>query len=456
MSIPFRAASLAAVAYALAGAMLFADLPALGAQTMPDYHARADALITALAAGRYEQAAQDFSDAMRAALPPAKLAEAWRSVQAQAGAFQHAGTHADAQQGPYHTVIVEGVFANATLDVKVTFDASEHVAGLFFSPQAAPASSFAPPPYADSSRFHERDVSVGSGALALPATLSMPVGPGPFPAVVLVHGSGPNDRDETVDANKPFRDLAWGLASRGVAVLRYEKRTRAHPQWFLARMSTFTVNDETVDDAIAAVALLRSTEGISANHVYVLGHSLGGTMIPRIGERDRAIAGFIIMAGATRPLEDLLVDQTSYLAGLSGDTSAAMKAHLDSVRAQAARVKSPTLSPSTPASELPLRMSAAYWLNLRGYDPAAEARKLDRPILVLQGERDYQVTLADFTGWRHALDRQRDVTFHLYPGLDHLFLMGTGKSTPAEYRQPGHVAEVVVRDIATWITAQAR
>jgi fermentation-respiration switch protein FrsA (DUF1100 family) len=101
-------------------------------------------------------------------------------------------------------------------------------------------------------------------------------------------------------------------------------------------------------------------------------------------------------------------------------------------------------------------MSAAYWLNLRGYDPAAEARKLDRPILVLQGERDYQVTLADFTGWRHALDRQRDVTFHLYPGLDHLFLMGTGKSTPAEYRQPGHVAEVVVRDIATWITAQAR
>ena len=456
MSSPFRPASGAALACVLAGVILLAASPALHTQTMPDYHALADSLIAALSSGRYEEAAHNFNDAMRAALPPARLAEAWKSIEAQAGAFQHTGAHSDVQQGPWHTVIVEGVFAHATLDVKVTFDASEHMAGLLFAPHGAPASSFAPPPYADPSRFHERDVSVGSGALALPATLSVPVGPGPFPAVVLVHGSGPNDRDETVDANKPFRDLAWGLASRGVAVLRYEKRTRAHPQWFLSRMSTFTVNDETVDDAITAVTLLRSTAGISANHVYVLGHSLGGTMIPRIGERDRAIAGFIIMAGATRPLEDLLVDQTSYLAGLSGDTSAAMRAQLDTVRAQAARVKSPTLSPSTPATELPLRMSAAYWLNLRGYDPAAEATQLERPILVLQGERDYQVTLADFSGWRAALDHQRDVTFHLYPGLDHLFLMGTGKSTPAEYRQPGHVAEVVVTDIATWITEHAR
>ena len=95
---------------------------------------------------------------------------------------------------------------------------------------------------------------------------------------------------------------------------------------------------------------------------------------------------------------------------------------------------------------------AAYWLDLRNYDPAASARDIDRPMLILQGERDYQVTMVDFKRWQEVLSGRKSVTFRSYPALNHFFMAGTGPSLPAEYQKPGHVAEEVVRDIAEWIT----
>jgi uncharacterized protein len=274
----------------------------------------------------------------------------------------------------------------------------------------------------------------------------MPVGPGPFPAVVLVHGSGPNDRDETVEAAKPFRDLAWGLASRGIAVLRYEKRTRQHGAR-LASAPNFTVREETVDDAVAAAALLRGSEGVDPARVYVLGHSLGAMVVPRIGGQDLKIAGFIVMAGAARPLEDLILEQVTYIASLDGTVSEEEKKQIEGLRQEVAKVKA--LQPG--ASGTALGAPASYWLDLKGYKPPEAATALGRPLLVLQGERDYQVTLDNFEAWKKALGDRKDVTFKSYPRLNHLFIEGEGKSGPAEYQKPGHVAEAVVADIAGWI-----
>jgi dienelactone hydrolase len=301
-------------------------------------------------------------------------------------------------------------------------------------------------PYVREEAFGEREVTVGAGEWALPGTLSTPSGRGPFPALVLVHGSGPNDRDETVGGAKPFRDLAWGLASRGVAVLRYEKRTRQHGSQ-LAAVKGFTVQQETVDDALAAADLLRHTPGIDPDRVFVLGHSLGGMLIPRIGARDPRLAGLIVLAGAAKPLEDILLQQVAYLDAADGTVTDAEKSRFESLKAEIARVKA--LKPGDTGTALGIPDS--YWLDLRGYDPPAAAKALKQPLLILQGERDYQVTMDNFAAWKQALAGRPNVTFKTFPKLNHLFIAGEGKSTPAEYEQPGHVAEAVIAEIAGWI-----
>lgn len=286
---------------------------------------------------------------------------------------------------------------------------------------------------------------------ALPGTLTMPAGRGPFPAVVLVHGSGPQDRDETVGPNKPFRDLAVGLAADGVAVLRFDKRTKVYGSQMAAMIDQVTVKEETVDDAISAVALLRTRPWIDSKRVFLLGHSLGGTLAPRIGLSDPALAGFIVLAGSTLPLEDVILDQARYLLALKPQVTDADRAALRNLEDQVAQVKDPGLSTATPRARLPLGVPATYWLDLRGYDPPEAAKRLDRRMLILQGERDYMVTLANFVRWQAALGGRPNVRFKTYASLNHFFIAGTGTPSPADFDVPGHVPSEVAGDIAAWI-----
>jgi dienelactone hydrolase len=382
-------------------------------------------LIDRLAKGDFQAAASNFADAMRAAAPPEKLSEIWTELQTQRGAYKRRTGVRTQKQGPYDICLVSVEFERDKADFKVVVDGAGKIAGFFIVPPqqggGGQAPEYTPPGYVHKDAFHEREVTVGAGEWALPGTLSVPVGAGPFPAVVLVHGSGPNDRDETVGKEMPFRDLAWGLASRGIAVLRYEKRTRAHGAQ-LAAVKDLTVQQETVDDAVLAAELLRHTEGIDPKRVFVLGHSLGGMMIPRIGQKDPRLAGLIVMAGATRPLEDIILEQVSYLAAADGQVTDGEKKQIESLRAEVAKVKA--LKPGDTGTALGAPDS--YWLDLRGYNPPEAAKALRTPLLILQGERDYQVTMDNFEAWKKALAGRPNVTFKTYPKLNHLFVEGEG------------------------------
>ena len=302
-----------------------------------------------------------------------------------------------------------------------------------------------------------RTIVVGVGSPPLTATLTLPAAPGRVPAIVLVGGSGPSDEDETVGPDKPFLDIARGLAADGIATLRYDKRTRDYPS--AIDPATFTPTQEYVPDAVAAIAILRARPEVDPARVFVLGHSQGGTFAPRIAETDPQVAGVILAAPAAEPFGPGLIRQLTYLATLGGPVGTQAAAQLPAMRQAAAEIDSPTLateSPTTRMSPLLGGTGPAYWLDLRSYDEVATARAIHQPLLILQGDRDYQVTVADdLHAWLMGLAGRSGVTVHQYPHADHLLIDGSGPPSPADYDHAAHVDPGVIGDIAAWVRATA-
>ena len=398
-------------------------------------------------------AARAFNASMSKALPPKELQQTWADLIKQVGQYKKHLSTRKQKISQYDVVFITCQFEQSTLDVKIVLDDSRKIAGLFFLPSQY-TNTYHSPPYAESDLYREREVSVGEGKWSLPGTITLPHGKGPYPAVILIHGTGPHDRDETIGPNKPFRDLAWGLASKGTAVLRYEKRTKHHAGLFMKMKYGFTVEEETIADALAAVALLQNISEINKKGIFILGHSLGGMLIPRMGQRNDQIAGFIIMAGPSRPMEDAIYEQFNYIFSLDNQLTEDEKKQLKQLEKQIHLIKGNKLSKDTPSAMLPLGIPANYWIDLKNYDPTKEAAKLAMPLLILQGGRDYQVTLADYKKWKDSLSLKKNVMFKLYPTLNHIFMHGQSKSMPSEYEKPGHVYETIIEDISEWIQKQ--
>ena len=391
-----------------------------------------------------------FDEAMKAALPDAAMRVFWTDTKQRAGALQDCGEPRMQSAGEFTLAFSDCTFEKQRAELRLTIRPDGRLAGMFLSPQSAARPDWTAPDYVNPAAFTERESKVVSGLVTLPGTLSIPKGDGPFPAVVLVHGSGPHDRDETVGGTRVFQDLAEGLASRGVAVLRYEKRTKTY-QKELAGTRDMTLRDEVLDDAVAALAVLRAAPGVDPAKVFILGHSLGGLLAPRIAALDGKAAGVVLLAAPSRPMSEVVHDQVESLSGPGA--SEAQKGMAPTLRREADALADLYAGrpPASPAATI-FGAPPAYWLELKAQTPVATAVKLGLPLLVLQGGRDYQVSGKDFAGWQRALKGVPRATLKTYPNLNHLFVAGEGAGWPAEYEKPGHVDREVVEDLATFVT----
>jgi uncharacterized protein len=413
--------------------------------------AAAQKIIQQLVAGEFAKIEALYDDRMGAALPPGKLAESWPNLIQQEGPFE---SITDAQ-----TIRVQGLevvklsckFANATLDATVAFDPDGRIAGLGFRPHQDTEAPWAAPAYAKPDSFTEQSLTLVNGKFELPGTLTLPRGDGPFPAIVLVPGSGPHDQDETIGPNKAFKDLAFGLAAHGVAVFRYTKRTQKYGELSNDDPTRLTVDDEVISDARAAVALVAKQQKINPKQVFLLGHSLGAYLAPRIAAGDPQIGGIAILGANTKPIEQVIVEQIHYLSAKSGAPADESAKQVADAEAAARQIESPELKPGDSVSLLGSKTYGAYWLDLRGYDPVKTASQLKIPILILQGGRDYQVTNANFEDWNKGLAKHKNVTLKSFPDLNHFFMTGQGVSTPAEYGNPNHVSEDVIHAVTAWV-----
>jgi len=327
-------------------------------------------------------------------------------------------------------------FEKMKLDIKITLNEANKILGFFFVPHQ---------------EFNRKnllgsDLNIKSDNIVLKGTILIPENNNLKKLVIFVHGSGPQDRDETIFENKPFKDIAESLYQKGIASYRFDKKTLTNPESFNYKS---TIDDEVTNDIVNIISYFKENEEFKDYEIILLGHSLGANLMPRIAGKSAQISKLILLAGNARSLEKLIAEQYEYL--YKKNPSPELMVEIEKVTAQIAVLTSKSFNVNTPKEQLPLNLSGYYWKSLLDYDPLKEVKNIKIPMLILQGERDYQVTMGDFELWKSTLKNNKKTSFISYPKLNHLFMSGESASEPKEYMIKGNVDEKVIVDIFNFI-----
>lgn len=415
--------------------------------------ARVINLVDLLVQHRFDSVYAHFSDEVKESFSLNNLTLTWLEFERQGGGLiKHGHPRMDYLMGA-EVWLTEITFAKVTYDLVLRFDSMEQLSGFRITLPAGKC-DYQDPFYAKGSfSYKEIKTFVASGEYKLPAILTMPAADKKIPVVVMVHGSGPNDKDETVGNYKTFRDLALGLAANGIASLRYEKRSRVYGNKMAADMQNFTVKEEVMDDALAAINQVSVIPEVDTKKIFMLGHSLGAMLAPRIAAQTNLLNGIIMLAGNAQPLQNLVMEQYVYLSGFdTSSTEQEKKEFLDDARTKINRLSDTTDLRNMKPEELLLGLPAVYWIDLLNYAQTDVAKSLSLSILIVQGGKDYQVTPKEYELWQKALKKKKRTTFMFFPELNHLMVPSTGKPSPAEYSQTkGNVPEKLVKQLATWM-----
>ncbi|MGL4819125.1 MAG: alpha/beta hydrolase family protein [Bacilli bacterium] len=412
----------------------------------------ANTFVTKLKGKDYVGAHKLASSDLKKAVTPQYLGVLWVEIVRNSSFGTIGKGTLDKNVGAYYNVIFPIQVKYMKMNMVVRVNEFGQIHDFTFTLQPTGTSVVGEPKYKDSSKFTERKVVIGNGAFKLSGALTVPNGEGPFPVVVLVHGTGETDMDETAYSLKPFRDLAYGLSSKGVAVLRYNKRNFEHAIKSYTN-EKYALNEETIYDALTAGAFLLKEPKIDPKRIYLGGHSLGGMTAPSILKKDtkNVYSGIINFAGPARSFPDVAIDQVNLLfksGVIDEETSKQLSRGYE-------MLKSPTFSPAKPPKDYNIGLPYFY-AALSKIQPVEVAKTIDEPILVLQGKRDYQVLAEkEIPLWEALQQEKKNVTIKQYDKLNHFFTEGTAEmSNIQEYYIPQNIPEYVINDVVEWISNQ--
>ncbi|HSD13182.1 MAG TPA: alpha/beta fold hydrolase [Flavobacterium sp.] len=394
-----------------------------------------DFIQTLLVDKNYEKAYSYFDETVKGQITLPILEQTINQLESQLGKFKNI-IEINEESGVYYYY---SDFEKMKLDIKIAFRNSDKIAGFFFAPHK---------PF-DKEPSLGKTYNVTSNSIELKGTLLVPAENNLKKLIILLHGSGPHDRDETIAENKPFKDIAENLYQKGIASYRFDKRTFSNPESFSDKS---TIDDEVVVDALNIVNHFKTNPDFKDYEIILVGHSLGAYLLPKIANKTTQVSKIVLMAGNARPLDQLIIEQYDYLYSLN--PSEEFNKEVVKTKEQIAFLNSKDFNSESPKEKLPLNLSAAYWKSLLEYQPSTEVKKVKIPMLILQGERDYQVTMTDFNLWKTALQKNKKAKFISYPSLNHLFMSGTGKAKPEEYLVKSNVDQKVTDDIFNFIVTK--
>lgn len=407
----------------------------------------AETFFAALDSGHYEKAYSLFDATVQEKIKPDNLKALWQQTQARVGKFKTIDGVQNKIKDDFQLVIVNLKFANDSQPFQLAFNKANKIVGIFMVPKSI-ENAYRLPSYADTASYTQKLITVKSGKFDLPAMLTLPKDSVNCPVVILVHGSGPSDMDETIGPNKPFQDIALGLASKGIASIRYVKRTLIYQNAF---NGAFTVKDEVLDDAISVINYAKTVPQIDPSKIYVLGHSLGGMLTPRIATLEPTIKGVILAAAPARKLQDIAIEQNHYFNARQPDS---LKTANKTMLAQSIKELNETKAFNEKTAKQDssyLGLPVSYWADLNAMDQVAMAKKLNQRMLIIQGGNDFQVSKQDFDIWEKALKGKRNVDLKMYPMLNHLFVFVSEKGDNRQYATPSNVDQTLIDDLASWI-----
>lgn len=406
---------------------------------------KSEAFFQLLEQEKFTEAHEFFDVSVHSKISPENLKQIWTGLNTAFGKLEAIDVVQSKSQGEYYLVSIDAKFAKDTQGFMLVFNKAEKLVGLLPRDKSN-AISYLKPSYADSTLYKEKEIYVKTPGHDLVGLLTTPSSGADYPVVILLHGSGPGDMDETVGPNKPFKDLAAGLAGRGIATIRYVKRTLSY-----SGEKVPTVKEEVLDDALAAIALARTTPGVNKKQIYIFGHSMGGMLAPRIATLAPDLSGIILAAAPARKLSDLMAEQNKYAAELIKDTTGIVKTQLAEALKAIDQTRITKLG-TIKADSLLLGLPASYWVDLNVYDQVATAKKLvNQRIFVIQGGNDFQVSEQDYKIWETALGTKKNVKLKFYPDLNHLLSPQNEKGDPGQYKIPSNVSATLINDVAFWI-----
>ncbi len=385
-----------------------------------------------------------FDRAMTRAMPSdAIVAQLWPDIENKLGPFKRLIELSESETDGYHVVTATCEFEHASMDVRLVFDEERHLAGLKFTPTT---SAFAPRPQLPKPPFdydsHEVSYDNATDHTHLAGTLTVPRGAGPFPAVLLVTGSGTQDRDETIFGHKPFFVIADHLTRHGIAVLRVDDPG--------AGGSTGDLDNATVEsharDAEAGIAFLKAQKELDSRRLGVIGHSEGGLIAAIVASRSKSVAFVVSLAGTGLPgstitvmqvesglrsqkdlpevaINEIIAAQKKVLSlVMGGADDRVLQAALDDGLA-VTRTYTPGATGAGSVGMLKL-LTSPWFKSFLKLDPREYWRNVKVPVLAMNGDRDTQVpadaNLAEITAALRKA-KNKDAQIEKLAGLNHLF-----------------------------------